>query len=199
MGQPGWSTVLPLVKYASQGVWESCQMEPRHGQGEAHCWLRPWRSEGDSAKPLRAALWAETQRGGMTSPCKSLGCEKGQPWDKALRMPYQRGQRDTLTELLLIHSSINNLLRSNWSLSPNWSEFPYIIVIVHASFPIPLINSCLSFETQFKCDFLDQIIYTDLFIHQALLAYKAYILVMNALGKEWDLYSAPLLPISFPQ
>lgn len=28
MGQPGWNSVLQLVKYANQGVWENCRLTP---------------------------------------------------------------------------------------------------------------------------------------------------------------------------
>lgn len=136
----------------------------------------PWRQRS-GLSPIQEA-WS--------CPARTSCCDQGQHWGEALQnMPCQRGHTDPLTGLLPIHSNSNNLLRSPWSLSPNCLEFPHINAIVHVVIPsilFLLINSCLLFKTQFKCDLLDQIAYLDLFLPQALLAYKAHRLVMDCLG-----------------
>lgn len=96
MRQPWWDSVLQLVKYANQGIWENCHLEPRDGQGEEHGWTRPWRPEGPSAKSLKVELWAGPHTVGIISTCKNLWWDEGQHWDEALQNAMsERAERHT--------------------------------------------------------------------------------------------------------
>lgn len=83
-------------KICKPGCLGELSSDTRDSQEEEHCWPRPWGSKMEAARLLRAALWAVPHTGGMFLPCKNLCCDQGSTGAKPCRIPYQRGQRDTL-------------------------------------------------------------------------------------------------------